>query len=82
MDTVLLSCEAVRRELSNYLEGDVTSELRARLEVHLSGCRQCTAVHDGMRNVVRLFSDAGVIELPAGFSARLRLRMMGAGLAH
>lgn len=76
MDATILSCDAVRRELSNYLEDDVTPELRARIAAHLEGCRLCTALHDGVRNVIRLASAAGVVELPAGFSQRLRQRIL------
>ncbi len=62
---------SVRRELSDYLEGDLSSELRAQIKKHLKTCGHCTAVYDGLRNVVRLLSDGRVIELPKGFSRRL-----------
>ncbi len=81
VDAIILSCEDVRRELSNYLEDDVTPDLRARIAAHLEGCRLCTAVFDGMGNVVRLYNHAGVLDLPTGFSARLQLRLVAAGLA-
>lgn len=71
MEELQIGCEEVRRELSNYLEDDVTPELRSRIESHVSGCRGCRAVYDGLKNVVRLVGEGGVIELPAGFSQRL-----------
>jgi anti-sigma factor RsiW len=68
---VEISCEEVWREISNYLEGEISAEMRARMEEHFKGCKHCTAVMDGTRNVVRLVGDATAFELPAGFSNRL-----------
>ena len=73
---ILISCAEVRRELSNYLENDVTAELRARIEQHVLACTGCRAVYDGMRNVLRLVSATEIIELPKGFSVRLYRRLM------
>jgi anti-sigma factor (TIGR02949 family) len=72
---VEIDCYQVRRELSDYLEGDLTPELRVRIEDHLEGCRHCTAVYDGMKNVVQLLGDEKAIELPKGFSDRLYRRL-------
>jgi predicted anti-sigma-YlaC factor YlaD len=68
---VEISCEEVWREVSNYLEGEANAELRVRMEEHFKGCKHCTAVLDGTRNVVRLVGDATAFDLPAGFSDRL-----------
>jgi predicted anti-sigma-YlaC factor YlaD len=68
---VEISCEEVWREISDYLEGDTTAELHARMEEHFKGCKHCTAVLDGTRNVVHLVGDATAFELPAGFNDRL-----------
>jgi len=65
------SCIAVWREISNYLEGAVDPELRARLEAHFRACKYCTAILDGTRNVVELVADGEVFEVPAGFADRL-----------
>ena len=68
---VEISCEEVWREISNYLEGEISAEMRARMEEHFKGCKHCTAVLDGTRNVVQLVGDATAFEVPAGFSNRL-----------
>jgi len=68
---VEISCEEVWREISNYLEGEISSELRSRMEEHFKGCKHCTAVLDGTRNVVQLMGDARTFELPRGVSDRL-----------
>jgi anti-sigma factor RsiW len=73
---VEIDCYQVLRELSDYLEADLTPQLRSQIEEHLKGCRHCAAVHDGLRNVVWLLGDEQAIELPEGFSERLYARVM------
>ena len=51
------------REISNYLEDEVTAGFRTRMDQHFRGCKRCTAVLDGTRNVVRLVGDAAVFDL-------------------
>jgi len=63
------------REISNYLEGEVDPSLRAAMEEHLRGCKHCTAVLDGTRNVVQLYGDERMFEVPLGFSHRLHRRL-------
>ena len=36
-----LTCAQVMHALSDYAEGDVPADLRARIEAHVAGCRQC-----------------------------------------
>lgn len=70
-----INCEHVWREVSNYLEGEVNAELRAAIEDHVRGCKKCTAVLDGTRNVLQLVGDERVLELPLGFEQRLQQRL-------
>lgn len=73
---VEVDCYRVRRELSDYLESDLTAEVRLQIEDHLQSCSHCTAVYDGLRNVLRLLADEKAIELPEGFSRRLYERLI------
>jgi hypothetical protein len=75
---ILITCAEVRRELSNYIEDDVSLELLARIDQHVSACPGCKAVFDGVRNVLTLVSTGDIIELPRGFSARLYRRLLSA----
>ena len=72
---MVISCQEVWREISNYLEGEVDASLRAAMEEHIRGCKHCTAVLDGTRNVVQLYGDERMFEVPLGFSHRLRRRL-------
>jgi hypothetical protein len=73
---VLISCAEVRRELSNYIDDEVTPELRMEIEKHVSVCLGCKAIYDGVRKVLTLVSTTQIIELPRGFSARLYRRLL------
>jgi Putative zinc-finger len=72
---MVVNCEHVWREISNYLEGEVDPTVRAAMEAHFKECKHCTAVLDGTRNVVKLYGDDRLFELPAGFSQRLERRL-------
>jgi anti-sigma factor RsiW len=73
--TLEISCEEVIGQISNYLDGEIEPELRARMEAHIQGCMHCAAVLDGTSNTLRLLADGRWLELPAGFSERLRHRL-------
>jgi hypothetical protein len=72
---VEISCQEVIRELSNYIDNDLSAGLREQITEHLPSCLHCTAVYDGMRNMITLMGDRRVFELPSGFSQRLRERL-------
>jgi Putative zinc-finger len=72
---MVVNCEEVWREVSNYLDGEVEPGLRAAMEEHVRGCRQCAAVLDGTRNVIQLYGDERMLEVPLGFSRRLEKRL-------
>ena len=69
---VEIDCREIWKQLVNYMEGDLMPEARSRIDQHLSACKHCTAVYDGASNVVHLLGDAKLLELPRGFSQRLR----------
>jgi anti-sigma factor RsiW len=70
-----ISCVEVWREISSYIDGDLDSELKARLELHLKNCKDCRAVLQGTSNTVRLLTDGDWYPLPEGFSERLFARL-------
>ena len=70
-----ISCLEVIQELSNYIDDDVTPQLRAEILAHLCGCSRCAAVYNGLRNTITLTGDGRAFDLPAGFSQRLRAKL-------
>lgn len=71
-----ISCREVRRELANYMEDDISAELRARINSHFKECEGCFATYDRTRRIVKLMNKAGVIGLPESLSVRLYQRIV------
>ena len=72
---MVVNCEHVWQEVSNYLEGELDPSLRSAMEAHFKECRHCTAVLDGTRNVIQLYGDDRLFEVPAGFGQRLQRKL-------
>jgi len=70
-----VNCERVWHEISNYLEGDVEPALRSAMDEHIHTCKRCTSVLEGTRNVIRLYGDERMMEVPAGYGRRLEKRL-------
>ena len=70
-----ISCAEIWRHVSDFLDDDLAPELRSEIEDHLEHCRRCTAVVDGIHNVIVLTADERTFSLPIGFSARLQKRI-------
>jgi len=70
-----ISCLDVWRQISDYLDDEVSPEMRTRLEAHFKVCEHCAAIVDGARNVVQLVGNGVVFDLPKGFGDRLKERL-------
>jgi putative zinc finger protein len=70
-----LNCEQVWREVSNYVDGEVNAALRSSMDEHLRTCKRCASVLAGTRNMVQLYGDERMLDVPAGFSRRLEKRL-------
>jgi hypothetical protein len=70
-----VNCERVWHEISNYIEEDVDPSLRAAMDAHFHTCKHCASVLAGARNVIRLYGDERMMEVPAGFGRRLEKRL-------
>src|SRR5258708_6315139 len=72
---MVVNCQQVWREISNYIEGDVDAGLRAAMDEHFGMCKHCKSVLEGTRNVIQLYGDERMIEVPAGFGRRLERKL-------
>lgn len=70
-----MNCEQVWKEVSNYVEGDIAPATREAMDDHFHTCQRCRSVLDGTRNVIRLYSDERMIDVPSGFERRLEKRI-------
>jgi Putative zinc-finger len=73
---MVVNCEEVWQGVSNYLDGEVDPALRAAIDEHVRGCKRCAAVVDGTRNVIQLYGDERMLEVPVGFGHRLEQRLL------
>lgn len=72
---MVIKCEEVWRDVSNYLDGEVEPGLRLAIEEHIRGCSRCAAVVNGTRNIVQLYGEQRMLDVPVGFSRRLHQRL-------
>jgi uncharacterized C2H2 Zn-finger protein len=68
---VEISCGEVFHALGGYLENDLDSALRRRMQEHFKKCNHCRALLDGSNNVIQLVGDGHAFDVPAGFGSRL-----------
>lgn len=70
-DPIGIRCEEAGKAISGHIDEDLDAVHRRALNQHLAECRQCTAVPDGVRNLIGLYRDERVFALPDGFHERL-----------
>lgn len=70
-----IDCEEVWRHISDYLDDEVNSDLRAVLKSHFKGCAHCSAVLDGARNVLQLVGDGKAFEISAKTSTKFYTKL-------
>jgi predicted anti-sigma-YlaC factor YlaD len=73
--TRMMSCQEVLANLSSYVDGESSAELRQLLEEHLGWCRRCHVVFDTTGRMVKIVRDAEPFEVPLAVSARLYARL-------
>ncbi len=69
-------CDRFWLEVSNYIDNEVDPSLRAELDAHLQECPSCRSVLEGTRNVIQLYGDERLFQVPLGFSGRLRRKLV------
>ena len=60
----MITCEEFFVEFADYLENQVSPEVRQELELHLSQCRACHVLYDSTRKTIRIVSESNSFELP------------------
>ena len=67
----MVTCKTIISQLSDYLDGNVSAEMKEKIERHLRGCRRCSAVYDSTRKMLVIMGDEEVFEVPEGYGMRL-----------
>ncbi len=71
----MMDCKEVLANLSNYVDGEVSAELRVALEEHIAKCRRCRVVFDTTGRALKIVLDVEPFEVPLAVSARLYARL-------
>ena len=72
-----MTCMEVRTLNVEYLDGNLSLDGYIRVDAHLEHCRHCSAIYDGIRNVVALLAADELFEVPAGLDERLQDSLTG-----
>ena len=72
----MITCQEFFAEFADYLENQVSREVREELELHLSQCRACQVLCDSTRKTVKIVTESRSFELPQSVSAPLIDRVM------
>ena len=72
----MITCDDLRSEISNLMDGAIPAALHREIERHLSECRTCRIILDTTTKTLRIVTDHGSLELPTEVSERLTARIM------
>ena len=73
----MITCDEFFAEFGDYLENQVSPEVRQELELHLSHCRACHVLYDSACKTVKIVTDSGSFEFPESVSDQIIDRVMG-----
>ncbi len=68
-------CKKIRKELSSYLDNEVSSNKRVKIEEHLKGCTDCSYRFEQLKKIHTLTEKALFRQPKKGFYERLSPRL-------
>ena len=80
--TSLLTCKEFLHELGEFLDDSVDTEIRAKLERHVSECPNCWVIVDTTKKTLQVYKGMEPQEIPDDIRSRLMAalqRKMAAG---
>jgi len=73
-----MKCQAARKRITDYIDGQLAPAVMERVEAHLAGCHACRRECDEIRATVRLVSQLGRLSCPADIRAAVLPRLRSA----
>lgn len=70
-----MDCKEVMANMSCYIDGDGSQELRKALTEHVADCRHCRVIFDTTGQMLGIVRDAEPFLVPLAVSARLYSRL-------
>ena len=67
----MLTCKEFLQELNDYLDESIDSELRKRLEAHITECPNCFVIFDTTKRTVQVYKGMQQQNIPDDVRGRL-----------
>ena len=67
----MLTCKDFLRELSDFLDESLDTEVRAKLEKHITECPNCWVIADTTRKTIRIYKGMEPQPIPSDIESRL-----------
>ena len=67
----MLTCKDFLRELSDYLEESLDTEIRSKLETHIAECPNCWVIADTTRKTIQIYKGMDPQPIPPDVESRL-----------
>lgn len=71
-----MNCRGVVRELSNYLDDALDTNLRHSLEIHLEHCEDCHLLVDTTKRTIQIFCNSDPLPLSDDVRNRLHAALL------
>ena len=71
-----MKCNDFLKELSDYLDGRITEDLKIELDEHLHWCHECHVVMNTTKKTIEIYRDNQIYELPTNLRTRLHDAIM------
>ena len=67
----MLTCKDFLNELSDYLDENIDTEVRAKLEEHIAECPNCWVIADTTRKTIQIYRGMDPLPIPSDVQSRL-----------
>jgi anti-sigma factor RsiW len=67
----LLTCKDFLKELSDYLDESLDSQVRTKLEKHITECPNCWVIADTTRRTIQIYKGMEPYPIPSDVEERL-----------
>jgi anti-sigma factor RsiW len=71
-----VKCTEFLQELTDYLDGKISENLKIELDEHLHWCHECHVVMNTTKKTIEIYRDNELYELPEGLRNRLHDAIM------
>ena len=65
------NCHHLLKDLSDFLDGEASDEICAKISEHMAGCKKCRVVVDTLRKTVTFYRQLPDPEMPGAVRDRL-----------